>query len=352
VTECLRTGWVSSAGRFLEAFEEAWARYCGRAFGIAVSSGTAALDVAMTCCALRPGDEVIVPAFTIISCVQAVLRAGATPVLVDCDSDTWCMSVADVRRKLSPRTRAIMPVHIYGHPVDMEPILALADLHGLRVVEDAAEAHGAEYHGRRCGGFGDLSCFSFYANKIVTTGEGGMVLTDNEEIARHARALRNLCFGTANRFVHEELGFNYRMTNVQAGIGLAQAERVDATVERKREIGRAYTSALSSVTALQLPIERPWAKNVYWMYGVVLRDDVGFDADEFAEQLAARGVGTRPFFVGMHEQPVFKQMGLFHGERYPVTEWLSRRGLYLPSGTALTLKDVATVCDAVRAVFA
>jgi len=352
VSECLRTGWISSAGRFLEAFEQAWAAYCGRDFGVAVSSGSAALDVAVRCCRLDEGDEVIVPAFTIISCVQSILSAGATPVLVDCDPETWCMDIGDVERKLTSRTRAIMPVHIYGHPVDMEPLMELASSRGLRVIEDAAEAHGGEYRGRRCGSFGDASCFSFYANKIVTTGEGGMIVTDDEGIAEHARSLRNLCFQAGRRFIHEELGFNYRMTNVQAAIGLAQVERVETTVAHKRDIGRAYTEALSGVAALQLPVERSWARNVYWMYGVVLRDDVDLNADELAQRLKAHGVGTRPFFVGMHEQPVFARAGLFLGERHPVTERLSRRGLYLPSGTALTEDDVATVSAWVREVLA
>jgi perosamine synthetase len=352
VTECLSTGWISSAGRFIEAFEEAWAAYCDRRFGIAVANGTAALDVALRCCRLQPGDEVIMPSFTIISCAQAVVGAGATPILVDCDPETWCMDPGQVDAKLSARTRALMPVHIYGHPAEMAPLLALAEENGLAMVEDAAEAHGATYGGRRCGSFGDLSCFSFYANKIVTTGEGGMVLTDDETLATHARSLRNLCFGAGRRFVHEEIGFNYRMTNVQAAIGLGQVERVDEVVARKREVGRLYTEGLSGVAGLQLPVERASVTNVYWMYGVVLRDDTGLDAKEFARRLAECGVGTRPFFVGMHQQPVFLKRGLFRDERYPVTERLSRMGLYLPSGTTLTDGDIQIVCEAVRKVLA
>ena len=349
--ECIRTGWISSAGRFIEAFERSWATFCGRAHGVAVSSGTAALDVATACCRLQPGDEVIVPAFTIISCVQAVVRAGAVPVLVDCDPETWCMDVDKVALKLTSRTRAVMPVHMYGHPVDMAALAALTDRFGLTVIEDAAEAHGAEHAGRRCGGFGDLSCFSFYANKIVTTGEGGMVLTDDPALAEHARKLRNLCFRPDRRFVHDELGFNYRLTNIQAAIGLAQVERVNETVARKRELAQAYSQGLRDVGELQLPVERPDAKNVYWMYGVVLHEDVDMDAAAFAGALARLGVETRPFFVGMHEQPVFRRMGLFREETYPVTERLSRRGLYLPSGTALTVEQVDFVCRAVHKVF-
>ncbi len=350
VEECLHSGWVSSAGRFIETFEDAWASYCGREHGVAVSSGTAALELAMLCCGLERGDEVIVPSFTIVSCLQAVLRCGATPVLVDCDRETWCMDVDEVVAKTTTRTRAVMPVHIYGHPVDMAPLLEHAQRRGLTIVEDAAEAHGAEYHGRRCGGFGEVSCFSFYANKIVTCGEGGMILSDDAALAVHARSLRNLCFEPDRRFVHRELGFNYRMTNLQAAIGLAQCESIAETLAHKRAIGQAYLENLGGIAGLQLPVERPGVRNVYWMFGVVLDDDVDMDATEFARRLRKRNVDTRPFFVGMHEQPIFAEMGLFAGERYPVTECLSRRGLYLPSGAALTADQIASVCAAVLEV--
>ncbi len=358
VTECLRTGWVSSSGRFIELFEQRWADYCGRRHGVAVSSGTAALQLAVACLGLRPGDEVILPTFTIISCAAAVVQAGVTPVLVDADPRTWTMDVDQAAAKVTPRTRAIMPVHIYGHPADMDPILALADRHGLAVIEDAAEAHGAEYlsgratppaRWRRCGGFGAVSCFSFYGNKLVTTGEGGMLLTDDDALAGRARSLRNLCF-QPRRFYHEELGFNFRLTNLQAALGAAQVERIDDIVSRKRRLGAEYNRRLDGLAAVRLPPGEAWARSVYWMYGLVLSDGAGLDAVQMARRLRERGVETRPFFVGMHEQPVLRARGLFAGEQYPVAERLARRGLYLPSGLGLTDVQLDEVARAVREV--
>lgn len=349
VRECLETGWISSAGRFIDEFERRWAEYCGMKHGIAVSNGTTALQLAVWSLGLEPGDEIIMPSFTIISCALAATYNDLVPVLVDCDPDTWCMDVAQVAEKIGPRTRAIMPVHIYGHPVDMAPLRALADEHGLVIIEDAAEAHGARYRGERCGGLGDISCFSFYANKIVTTGEGGMVLTDDDALAERARSGRNLCFRDDRRFWHTEAGFNFRLTNLQAAIGLGQVERIEELVGRKRRMGARYTELLAGLP-LQLPVERDWAENVYWMYALVVPDDAGMDAAEFAARLAGKGVQTRPFFLGMHEQPVFLDRGLFVGERYPVTERIARQGLYLPSGLALTDDQQDAVALAVREV--
>ena len=361
VTDCLRSGWISSGGHYVEEFEEKWADYCGRRHGITVSSGTAALQVAVASLGLDPGDEVIMPTFTIISCAMAVTCNGGKPVLVDSDPQTWCMDVAQIEKKITSRTRAIMPVHIYGHPADMDAVLALADEHKLAVIEDAAEAHGAEYLSERgtatprwrtCGGFGDLSCFSFYANKLITTGEGGMVLTDDPALAERARSLRNLCFQSPRRFLHQELGFNFRLTNIQAALGVAQLERIDQIIERKRWMGREYNRCLSSVKNLQLPVEETWARNVYWMYGVVLSEESGLDATGFAQKLKQKGIETRPFFLGLHEQPAFHRRGLFLGERHPIAEGLARQGLYLPSGLALTENQIFKVCDAVHEVLA
>ena len=361
VTECIRDGWISSAGRFVDAFEREWAAYCGRKHGVAVSNGSAALQAALAVLDLEEGDEVVLPTFTIVSCVTAVLAAGATPVLVDSDPRTWCMDAGQVEEKLTGRTRAIMPVHIYGHPVDLDPLLGLAAERDIVIVEDAAEAHGAEYltgrdtgspEWKRCGGFGELSSFSFYANKIVTTGEGGMVLTDSDELAERLRLYRNLGFRPERRFLHDTIGFNLRLTNVQAAIGVAQIERAEQTVERKREVGRAYTERLRDLPGLELQAEEPWARSVFWMFGVVLAEETGLDAPGLASLLAERGVESRPFFLGMHEQPVFLARGLFSGESYPTAERLARQGLYLPSGTALTDGQVERVCDALAEVLA
>jgi perosamine synthetase len=355
-SECIRTGWISSAGAFIERFEREWAAFCGMRYGVAVSNGTVALQVAVECLNLAPGDEVIMPSFTIISCAQAVTQAKAVPVLVDSDPRTWCMDVSQVAARITPRTRAIMPVHIYGHPVDMDPLLDLAEKHGLAIIEDAAEVHGAEYLSRRgaapawrrCGGMSDLSTFSFYANKLITTGEGGMVLTSEPRLADRARSLRNLCFRPERRFYHTELGYNYRMTNLQAALGVAQIQRMDQIIARKRWMGATYTERLVGIAGLQLPVEEPWARQVYWMYGLVLDESSGLDAAILARRLYGAGVETRPFFLGMHEQPVFRQMGLFLGEHYPVAERLARQGLYLPSGLGLTERQLEEVCAAVR----
>lgn len=347
VMECLQTGWISSEGRFIGAFEQAWADYCGMKFGVAVSNGTTALQLAVACLDLQPGDEVILPTFTIISCAQAITYNGGTPVLVDSDPRTWCMDVGQVEAKITSRTRAIMPVHIYGHPVDMDPLQDIARRHKLVIVEDAAEAHGAEYKGSRCGSLGDLGCFSFYANKIITTGEGGMVVTNNEAYAMRVRSLRNLCFQKERRFYHTSLGHNFRMTNIQAALGFAQVENVESAVQKKRWMGQEYTRRLNHIKGLQLPVEEAWAKNVYWMYGIVLDASTGMTAVAFAKRLSERGVMTRPFFLGMHEQPVYLERGLFACEKYPVAEHLARQGLYLPSGLTLTEDQLQEVCRVV-----
>lgn len=348
VDEALRSGWISSEGRFIVEFERRWASYCGVSHGVALCNGTVALEVAMVALSPPAGSEVIIPSFTIISCVAAVLRAGCRPVLVDCDPNTWCLDVAEVKRKISDKTCAIMPVHIYGHMADMDPLMEMAREFRIAVIEDAAEAHGAEYHGRRAGGIGTMGCFSFYANKIITTGEGGMLVTDDANLAERARSLRNLCFRRDQRFVHTELGYNFRMTNLQAAIGLAQIDRIDDHLARKRRMAALYGERLRHVTGLCLPVEAPGVRNVYWMYGVVLDDLVSFDAAELARRLKTCGVDTRPFFLGMHEQPVLRGLGLFAGESYPVTERLARRGLYLPSGLGLSEEEIDAVCGAVQ----
>ncbi len=352
MTEAVSSGWISSAGRYIEEFEAGWAAYCGRRHGIAVSNGTTALHAAVAALALEPGDEVIVPTFTIVSCITALLAVGAVPVLVDSDPELWTMDVGQVESLVTERTRAIMPVHIYGHPVDMDPVLELAGRRGLRMIEDAAEAHGAAYRSsdmtwRRCGSFGEMSTFSFYANKLVTTGEGGMVVTDDDALAERLRSLRNLGFNADRRFHHAELGFNYRLTNLQAALGVAQLERVDEIVARKREVAALYTAGLADIDGLTLPVEAPWARSVFWMYGLVVDAATGLDAAAFAERLLERGVDTRPFFLGMHEQPALHELGLFRDESYPVAERLARQGLYLPSGLALTDEQVGRVCEAV-----
>jgi len=351
--ECIDTGWISSEGPFVQRFEEQFASRVGRKYGIAVSNVSVALDAAVKALGIGPSDEVILPTFTIISCAAAVVRAGAIPVVVDCDPQTWNMDVSQIGSKITRKTKAIMAVHIYGLPVDMDPVIDLAKKYGLRIIEDAAEAHGLKYKNKPCGSFGDLSTFSFYPNKLVTTGEGGMILTDDEVLAGRCRSLRNLCFEAKQRFVHEDLGWNFRMSNVQAALGVAQLEKLDDFVARKKRMGQRYTASLSSIPQLQVPLEKTgYAENVYWVYGAVLGGDKPFDASEAMRRLGEKGVGTRPFFWPMHEQPVFKKMGLFRDVSCPVAEKIARRGFYIPSGVALTDEQMDEVCDVARQVLA
>jgi perosamine synthetase len=352
LNQCIDSGWISSEGPFVRQFEEQFAAQVGRKHGVAVANGSVALDAAVVALGLGKGDEVIIPTFTIISCVAAVIRSGATPVLVDNDPFTWNMDVEHVKQRITPRTKAIMVVHIFGLPVDMDPILDLAAKHGIRIIEDAAEMHGQTYKGRPCGSFGEVSTFSFYPNKHITTGEGGMIVTDDPELADRCRSLRNLCFQPGKRFVHEQLGWNFRMSNLQAAVGVAQLERLEDFLERKRSMGKQYTELLSNIPFLQLPLTSTvFAKNIYWVFGLVLNDDVAFNAEEAARRLKIHGIDTRPFFWPMHEQPVFMKMGLFAGESYPSSERLGRRGFYLPSGLGLTSEQITRVADGVRAVF-
>jgi perosamine synthetase len=349
LADCIETGWISTEGPFVRELEERIAQKVGRRYGIAVCNGSAALDTAIAALRLKPGDEVILPTFTIISCAAAIVRAAAVPVVVDANPATWNMDIGQVAEKITSRTRAIMVVHIYGLPTDMDPIIRLAEDHGLKVIEDAAEEIGQTYKGRHCGSFGHLSTLSFYPNKHLTTGEGGMVLTDDSDLAERCQSLRNLCFGK-KRFVHEELGWNFRMSNLQAAVGVAQLERLEEFIKRKREMGARYNELFQGVGGLQLPLKATdYAENIYWVYGVVLDEHLPIDAGLAMEKLAQRGVGTRPFFWSMHEQPVFRQMGLFRNVVCPVAERLGRRGFYLPSGLAITESQQRRVADALKA---
>jgi perosamine synthetase len=350
--QCVDTGWISSDGPFVSEFERRFADYIGVKHGVAVCNGTAALETALYAAGIGKGDEIIMPSFTIISCALAAIRMGAVPVLVDAESETWNMDVAQIEARITKKTKAIMPVHIYGHPVDMDPVMQLAKKYDLLVVEDAAEVHGAEYKGRKCGSIGHISAFSFYANKIITTGEGGMVLTSDPGMAERARSYRNLCFRLEKRFFHTELGQNYRMTNLQAAVGVAQMERIEEFVAIKRRLGLYYHNKFAGVKGVKCQVEKSWAKTVYWMYCIELDTGLGITAEFMMKALSQKGIGTRPFFLGLHEQPVFHDRGLFRNERYPVTERISRQGLYLPSGLTLTESQVDEVVKAVRTTIA
>ena len=349
--ECIDTGWISSEGPFVKEFENRMSKSAGRKYGVAVANGTAALEVAAMAVGIGEGDEVIMPTFTIISCAMAVTKLGGIPVLVDSDIHTWNMNVEEIERKITKRTKAIMMVHLYGLPADVDKIMELAKKYDLKVIEDAAEMHGQTYQGRPCGSFGDISVFSFYPNKHITPGEGGMVVTDSEELAERCRSLRNLCFRKDVRYVHDEISDNYRFTNLQAAVGLAQIERLEEFVERKRNMGRFYTERLQDLPGIILPLEKTdSAENIYWVYGIVLERESEVSNQEIQKMLAEEGIGSRTFFWCMHEQPVYQRQGLFAGERYEGAEYLARKGFYIPSGLALTKEQMEEVADKVRKV--
>lgn len=349
--ECIDTGWISSEGPFVKEFEQKMSASAGRKYGIAVSNGTAALEVAAQALGIGRGDEVIMPTFTIISCAMAITKLGGIPVLIDSNPRTWNMNVNEIESKITDKTKAIMIVHIYGLPVDVDPVLKLAAKYDLKVIEDAAEMHGQTYRGKPCGSFGDVSTFSFYPNKHITTGEGGMVVTDNEELAEKCRSLRNLCFRRDVRYVHDEISDNYRFTNLQAAVGLAQLERLEEFVDRKRRMGRFYTEHLKNTAGILLPVESTdYADNIYWVFGIVLDDTISVTNQDIQKMLAEEGIGTRTFFWCMHEQPVYRNAGMFPGEEHKNAELLARKGFYIPSGLALTEEQMGEVVDKVKKV--
>lgn len=349
--DCIDSGWISSEGPYVAQFEEQFAKTVRCAHGVAVSSGTAALEVACRALKLEKGDEVILPTFTIISCIQALLNCQVTPVLVDSCAKTWNMDVSQIEAKITPRTRAIMVVHTYGLPVDMAPVLSLAKKYGLQIIEDAAQAIGQNVMGQPCGSLGDIGIFSFYPNKHITTGEGGMVVCHDSALAKRARSLRNLCFQSQRRFYHEELGYNFRMTNLQAALGCAQLENLPKILNIKRQLGKTYQKIFNDLTYFQKPIEKTsYGENLYWVYGLVSKDK-RFSAPYWMRHLAEKGIGTRPFFWPLHWQPVFKGASWNLGH-FPVAEHLAQFGFYLPSGTALTVSQIQVVNEALRSVAA
>lgn len=366
--ECIDSGWISSDGPFVKQFEERFAAYLGVEHGVAVCNGTAALEAALYAAGVGEGDSVVMPTFSIISCAVAALRIGARPVLVDIEPETWCVDVKHLKAvieaeeaKGDTRLKAILAVHIYGHPVDMDPVLEIAERRGLVVVEDAAEVHGAEYLSKflanrdqktvgawkKCGSMGSVAAFSFYANKIITTGEGGIVVTNDPAMAKRARSYRNLCFKPERRFYHTEIGYNFRMTNLQAAVGLGQMERIEKLVAKKRRFGEYYRRKIAKIPGVRFQTENSWAKSVYWVYCIQLDPSLHLDAETLQGRLREKGIGTRPFFLGLHAQPVLQKMDLgFDPDGFPRADYAYRYGCYLPSGMALTEEQIDTVCKA------
>lgn len=349
VSEAVRSGFVSSVGPFIAAFEDRFAQFCGARHGVAVNNGTAALHLALAALGVGPGDEVLIPALTFVATANAVTYVGARPVLVDVSPDHWCLETSQLRQKLTSRTKAVIAVHLYGHPCDMDALLAFAEEHGLLVIEDAAEAHGARVRGRRVGALGHVGCFSFYGNKIVTTGEGGMCVTNDAALADRMQYLKGHGMRPERRYWHEEVAFNYRMNNLQAALGLAQMGKVEAMIATKRRVASYYQDRLAPLEAagvLRLPTEMDWAESVYWLYSIVVEgSETG--AAGLALRLRELGIETRPLFVPMHRLPPYRDSAA-----YPVAERLSERGLSLPSGVRLSAADLDRVSDAVHAALA
>lgn len=349
--KCIDSGWISSESPLVEKFEKKFAKKIGRKYAIAVTNGTSALDAAVEALGIQKGDEVIIPTFTIISSVLQIVRSGAKPILVDSDPVTWNMDVNQIEKKISKKTKAIMAVHIYGLPLDLKPILKICKKYGLKLIEDAAEMIGQKYNGDMCGSFGDISTFSFYSNKHITTGEGGMILTNNANLAENCRNLRNLCFNPKKRFIHNKLGWNLRMTGMQAAVGLAQLENLNKIVKKKRWIGNCYNNLLKDTPFLQLPLPKTLhSKNIYWVYGLILDSKLNIDAHKFINDLKKNNIGCRPFFFPLHKQPIFKKMRLFNRISLPVSERLYKFGLYIPSGLNLSYKNISKVSLVIKKI--
>jgi perosamine synthetase len=347
VTAAIRRGEISgSFGSAIPEFEQAFAAFVGAEHAVACTSGTTALELAVAAAGIGRGDEVLVSASTNIATALAAYRNNAVPVPVDSEPDTWNLDLDLLEGLITDRTKAIIPVHLFGHPVDMDALNEIARRHELVVIEDCAESHGATVRGRMTGALGDMGCFSFYANKIITTGEGGMVTTNDAALAGELRLLRNLAF-TQPRFLHEKAGFNFRMTGYQAAMGSAQLQRIDWILERKRWVAQAYDEALAGVPGLHLPVEKDWARNVYWMYAVQLLPEFGMTRDELMPFLRERGVDTRTFFCPMNMQPFLREQPGYRPVDCPVAEELWRSGLYLPSSLTLTDEQIGTVAAAI-----
>jgi perosamine synthetase len=336
-------------GKYLERFENEFSRFCGCQYGISVTNGTTALHLALASLGIGKDDEILISTYTNMATFFAAHYQGAIPIPIDILEDTWNLDPSRLESKITPRTKAIIVVHIFGHPVEMDPVLEIAKKYNLFLIEDCAQAHGAEYKGKRVGSFGDVGCFSFYANKIITTGEGGMVVTNHPDIVQKAKSLKSLAFGEPEKFMHTAIGFNYRMTNVQAAMGCAQLEKIDWLIERKRYIAHRYTQLLKGFTYIKLPTEKPYSKNVYWMYHIVLDEKYPRSRDSVMSSLAKSGIETRPGFIPYNMQRIFIEKGYTKENDCPVANYIGQRSFYLPSGPELTDDDLVYVssklCD-------
>ena len=348
VNKTLKTGWISSDGPEIKKFENKFSNYVNRKFSIAVSSGTAALEISIKALGIKKNDEVLIPNFTIISNALAVLRQHAKPVLIDCNLDDWNIKISDIEKKITNKTKAIIVTHIYSFPNDMDKILKICKKRKIFIIEDAAEVLGLNYKNKKCGSFGDISTFSFYANKQVTTGEGGMISVNSLQLYKKCCSLRNLCFGKSNRFNHDDLGWNYRMTNIQAALGLSQLKNISNVVKKKMSVGRQYFQKLKKNKNLQiLPPSNLFAKNIYWIVGIVIKNKK-IKTKNMMKKLLRYGIQTRPFFWPMSEQKIFKKLKIFNKANYPNSKYLSEYGFYLPSYLKLNNKEIDYICSVVN----
>ena len=354
VKKCLNTGWISSEGSFVKLFERDFSKYINRKYAVAVSSGTAALDIALKSFNFKKNDEVIIPAFSIISTALCVIKLGLKPVLVDCDLYSWNIKIDSLIKKITKKTKAIIITHLYGFPVDMNKILKLSKKKNIKIIEDSAELIGQKYYNKKCGSFGDISTFSFYANKHITTGEGGMILTDNYKLYNKSKSLRNLCFGNdKDRFNHDDIGWNYRLTNLQAAIGCGQLKNITWIIKRKREIGKLYHSLLINNDKIYIQdLDNNFSKNIFWVFGVVIKKETKIKRDVVIKKLKKLNIQTRNFFHPMHEQKIFKKMNIFPKNRkYPNAEFISKNGFYLPSGLGIKDSEIRFVAKSLNKIF-
>ena len=346
VNECISSNWFSSEGKFVKLFERNFSFYNKKKFGVAVSNGTAALEIAVKSLNLKKNSEVLIPSFSIISTANAVIKNSLKPVLIDCDLDTWNINIEETIKKITKKTKAIIITHIYGLPVDLDKILKIAKIRNIKIIEDAAEVIGLEYKNKICGSFGDLSIFSFYANKHITTGEGGMICTNDKKLYEKCKSLRNLSFSNSvfNRYNHDDIGWNYRMTNLQAALGCAQLKKINWIIRRKREIGNRYYKKLKHCKNLILQKNTTsYARNIYWVFGIVLKNKLVSKRDKIMKILLKNNIGTRTFFYPMNKQKIFKKMKMFKNINMPISEYISRNGFYLPSGLGLKNNEIDRV---------
>jgi perosamine synthetase len=346
VADCMESGWISSSGKYVELFESAFAEFCGVRHAVACCNGTVALHVALVALGVGTGDEVIVPTLTFVATANAVTHCGARPVFVDSEPETWNLDPAQVEAKITPRTKGIIAVHLYGHPAEMDALRSIARRHGLFILEDAAEAHGALYKGRRAGSLGDVAAFSFYANKIIATGEGGMVVTNDDALAARVRLLRGQGMDSERRYWFPVIGYNYRMMNIPAAIGLAQVEQAEWHMGRRREVAATYKRLLRSATQLSWQTEREWTQHAYWMFTIILKEEMTDGRDGLMLRLQEGGIETRPVFYPVHLLPPYREAA--RGEEFPVAERLARRGVSLPTWAGLSLSDQSYVCERLR----